>query len=148
VKAAQLNIGPSTDVVTSSATPGLKTLPSPGVFVIDPVQRNIDISGLVFSIAASQGSIQYSIEYDQYNATHAIGSPNNAALYMDLLDINGHTIPGPQIIEYPEHDFCHHRHVIRSQNHAEGYPEDLDLLNAIVAVALRCGLITYDVDVC
>ena len=65
------------------------TLPQPTPpteFVIDLQQRNIVITNLKFTFTSrpNGGSIQWNIEYDQYNATQALRSPSNGTLYIDF----------------------------------------------------------------
>src|SRR4051794_22997793 len=76
-----------------------------GEFVVDRNQRNIVLSNIRLTISANGGVIYWSIDFDQYNRTHATGTPNNATVYIDLLYNNGALVPGDQIKIAPRHDF-------------------------------------------
>jgi hypothetical protein len=83
----------------------IKTLPAPD-FQIDAKKYHIMLSAILFTFSADQGVISWTVEWDQYNHTKATGTPNNAAVYIDLIDKAGGVIPGDQIVFHPRHTFC------------------------------------------
>lgn len=122
-------------------------LPQP--FIIDHNQDNIEISNLQLTFVASGGTVQWTIVYDQYNKTHANSTPNNATLYIYLLDNSGHRIPGPPLTYNPDHTFCHHRYVQSPSGiTTRGFPSTIDLQTVATAIELANENITYRVDNC
>lgn len=76
----------------------LKT-PHVNKFVVDDRQANILISDVNFTFTVDTfGTIFWNIEFEQRNVTHALGSPNNGYLYVDMMDAGNFQIPGQQIV--------------------------------------------------
>ena len=124
-----------------------KTLTPPN-FTIDRNHVNITLSNIKVTIIADIGVVSWSLSADQYNRTHAIGSPNNATLYIDLLDRDGGVIPGQRITASPSHLGCREEPNQVWEGQATGYPFEGSLLDTIVNIRLSSDDITYNVAPC
>jgi hypothetical protein len=120
-------------------------------FVVDDRQTNILISDVNFTFTVDTfGTIFWNIEFYQRNVTHALGSPNNGYLYVDLMDANSFQIPGQQIVIGLQHKGCTDGwiKVVHQDNKSSGYPLGSTLMDLITSLRLRCERITYDTDDC
>jgi hypothetical protein len=123
--------------------------PKPQPFIIDPNQTNIEIYNLKLTFVASAGTVQWNIVYDQYNKTHATDTPNNATLYIYLLDSTGNRIPGPPLTYNPDHTFCLLRHISSpSDITTSGFPSTVNLETTATSIELACEDITYPTHNC
>lgn len=119
---------------------------SPPDFTIDPAQANIILSKIKVTLEENGGGVlAWTFSANQYNRTHATGSPNNATVYVDLMNAAGGVIPGGRIVFHPSHLGCRGGSVQVWSGQEPDYP---DALATISDVRLACQAITYDVDPC
>jgi hypothetical protein len=85
---------------------------------------------------------------DQYNKNEATGTPNNATLYVNLIDNSGNWIHGGQrIVIHPAQNHCGHRGYQSWQGTVSGYPSNLTIAD-IKDVILTDEFVTYTTRSC
>jgi hypothetical protein len=125
---------------------------TPPDFTIDQWQTNITLSDIKVTLYAGEpGSIIWSVSADQYNRTHATGTPNNGTVYVYLTDAAGGVIPSSRnerITISPGHTGCREQGHQVWQGTVGGFPDDGNLLATIAGVKLACERITYGTANC
>lgn len=125
----------------------MPTIKGPDKFRIDDKTYHIMLSDLKFTFSLDgTGLLRYTVTCHQYNHTHAIGTPNNAAVHIDLLDDAGGVIAGDQITIYPRHDGCLGQPDYPMRGEAANYPTNVETV--AVAINLRAEEVTYDIGPC
>jgi hypothetical protein len=120
-------------------------------FIIDDKQDNVRIRNLNFTFFVSNpGAIQYDLAFEQNNTNQGTGSPNNAIMYIDLLDAGGKVIPNDGRITISlMDDHCTNGwlKVVKQNQASGGYPPS-DLMNYINSLQLAFERVTYTTGPC
>jgi hypothetical protein len=120
-------------------------------FIIDDKQVNVRIRNLNFTFfVSSPGAIKYDLAFEQNNHNQGIGSPNNAIMYIDLLNAGGKVIPTNERITISLMDaHCTNgwMKVVKQGQKSAGYPPG-DLMNDINSLQLGFERVSYTTGPC